>query len=103
MRPEKVIKRLILFASVLLPGIATFCQSTSLFPEIVNFTKKTYEAGNQNRAIDQDKRGILYVANDDGLLVFDGAYWKTYPLPNKSVVRSVAVSRDTIYVGGQKE
>src|SRR5215469_1789916 len=78
-------------------------QSSVLIPEIVNFSKKTYEAGNQNRGIGQDRRGLLYFANDDGLLVFDGTYWKTYPLPNGSIVRSLEVVDDRIYVGGQQE
>jgi ligand-binding sensor domain-containing protein/DNA-binding CsgD family transcriptional regulator len=78
-------------------------QNSILIPEIVNFSKKTYESGNQNRAIGQDRRGLLYFANDDGLLVFDGTYWKTYPLPNGSIVRSLTVVDDRIYVGGQQE
>ena len=78
-------------------------QNSILIPEIINYSKTTYESGNQNRAIGQDKRGLLYFANDDGLLVFDGTYWKTYPLPNGSIVRSLTVSGDRIYVGGQQE
>lgn len=78
-------------------------QSSVLIPEIINFSKNTYESGNQNRAIDQDKRGLLYFANDDGLLVFDGTYWKTYPLPNGSIVRSLTVVDSRIYIGGQQE
>jgi len=74
-----------------------------LVPEIINYPKKAYEAGNQSRAIGQDKRGLLYFANDDGLLVYDGTYWKTYTLPNGSIVRSLAVYDDRIYVGGQQE
>ena len=80
-----------------------FSQNSILIPEIINFSKKTYESGNQNRAIGQDKRGLLYFANDDGLLVFDGTYWKTYPLPNGSIVRSLTVAGDRIYIGGQQE
>ena len=74
-----------------------------LIPEIINYSKKAYESGNQNRYIDQDQRGLMYFANEDGLLVFDGTYWKTYPLPNGSIVRSLAVQGDRIYVGGQQE
>ncbi|HMH23139.1 MAG TPA: triple tyrosine motif-containing protein [Puia sp.] len=74
-----------------------------LIPEIINFPKKTYESGNQNRDIGQDRRGLLYFANDDGLLVYDGTYWRTYPLPNGSIVRSLAVEGDRIYIGGQQE
>ena len=78
-------------------------QNGILIPEIINYSKRVYESGNQNRAIAQDKRGLLYFANDDGLLVFDGTYWKTYPLPNKSIVRSLAVVDDKIFIGGQQD
>ena len=44
----------------------------------------------------------MYFANYEGLLSFDGNYWKTYPLPNKTVVRSIAMGKDNrIYAGGQ--
>ncbi|MES2777003.1 MAG: triple tyrosine motif-containing protein [Bacteroidota bacterium] len=84
-------------------AIPALSQNSILFPGIVHYTKKVYGAGNQTRSIGQDKRGILYFANDDGLLVFDGTYWKTYPLPNKSIVRSLVVVNDRIYTGGQQE
>ncbi|MBS1604205.1 MAG: hypothetical protein JST42_16175 [Bacteroidetes bacterium] len=84
-------------------SLRVLSQSSVLIPEIVNFSKNSYEAGNQNRGIGQDRRGLLYFANDDGLLVFDGTYWKTYPLPNGSIVRSLEVVDDRIYVGGQQE
>jgi ligand-binding sensor domain-containing protein len=46
----------------------------------------------------------MYFANYEGLLTFDGAYWKIYPLPNKTVVRSVAIGKDNrIYAGGQDD
>ncbi|MEO8405461.1 MAG: triple tyrosine motif-containing protein [Chitinophagaceae bacterium] len=95
--------RVLFFLIVSCTAINSFAQNAVLIPEIINFSKKTYEAGNQNRAIGQDKRGILYFANDDGLLVFDGTYWRTYSLPNKSIVRSALVTDDRIYVGGQQE
>src|SRR3569833_644329 len=84
-------------------GTHTFAQNGILIPDIINFSKKVYESGNQNRAIDQDARGILYFANVVGLLVFDGTYWRTYALPNGSIVRSLAVKGDKIFIGGQQE
>jgi ligand-binding sensor domain-containing protein len=79
-------------------------QNTIGIPNIVNYTKATYQAGSQTWNIVQDKKGIMYFANNDGLLSFDGSYWRIYPLPNKTIVRSVAISEDNkIYVGGQKE
>src|SRR5690606_10851033 len=71
-------------------------------PEIVNYSKQDYKAGNQNRDIAQDKNGVIYFANGDGLLVFDGVYWNLYPLPNKTSPRSIAIDENgKVFVGGQ--
>lgn len=78
-------------------------QNTIGLPEIINYSKHTYNAGTQNWDIKQDGKGLLYFANNDGLLVFDGTYWTTYPLPNKTIVRSVEIWNNKIYVGGQDE
>ncbi len=74
------------------------------FPDVINYPKLTYGAGLQNWDIKQDKNGIIYLANNEGLLTFDGRNWNLYPLPNKTIVRSVEVGTDgRIYVGGQDE
>jgi DNA-binding CsgD family transcriptional regulator len=79
-------------------------QNTIGIPDITNYSKDVYAAGTQNRCIVQDKNGIIYFANQDGLLSFDGTYWKTYPLPNRTIVRSIAIGKDNrIYVGGQDD
>lgn len=71
-------------------------------PSIINYSKKSYKGGNQNWDIDQDERGVMYFANNNGLLTFDGVYWQIYPLPNGIALRSIMVSKDgNIYVGGQ--
>src|SRR5690606_4333040 len=73
-------------------------------PLVQQYTKAAYKAGNQNWAVAAGKNGIMYVANADGLLAFDGQYWTLHPLPNKSTVRSVAVGEDgRIYTGGLGE
>src|SRR5665648_772340 len=41
-------------------------------PFIRNFPKREYKAGTQNWSIAQDKRGFMYFANNEGLVVFDG-------------------------------
>ncbi|HEV7783110.1 MAG TPA: triple tyrosine motif-containing protein [Chitinophagaceae bacterium] len=79
-------------------------QNTIGIPNIVNYTKMAYKAGNQNLCITQDASGIMYFANNDGLLSFDGTFWRIYPLPNKTIARSVAIGEDKrIYTGGQGE
>ncbi|MCR6722602.1 MAG: hypothetical protein NVV59_20430 [Chitinophagaceae bacterium] len=94
----------IIFYLLLLVGIEHLhAQNTIGVPQIVNYNKQSYGAGSQNWNITQDETGILYFANNDGLLSFDGTYWRIYPLPNKTIVRSVLAVGDKIFVGGQGE
>ncbi len=94
-------KRLLIF--IFLP-LQVVCQNTIGLPDIINYAKPVYKAGLQNWDIKQDKNGIVYFANNEGLLSFDGKYWNNYPLPNKTIVRSVEIAANGyIYVGGQDE
>ncbi|UEG48823.1 hypothetical protein LK994_09260 [Ferruginibacter lapsinanis] len=79
-------------------------QNTIGLPDVINYSKQTYAGGLQNWDIKQDKNGIIYFANNEGLLSYDGSKWTLYPLPNKTIVRSVEIGSDNkIYVGGQDE
>ncbi|MEI7735852.1 MAG: triple tyrosine motif-containing protein [Ferruginibacter sp.] len=81
-----------------------YSQNTIGLPDVINYYKGNYSAGLQNWDFKQDDNGILYIANNEGLLSFDGRYWKLYPLPNKTIVRSVEIAADNkIYAGGQDE
>jgi len=89
---------------ILLFPLADFCQNTIGLPDVTNYSKDRYKAGLQNWDIKQDNNGIIYVANNEGLLSFDGENWNLYSLPNKTIVRSVEIGSDNkIYVGGQDE
>ena len=79
-------------------------QSTIGLPAIRNYKNTDYHAAIEVWNIRQDKKGLLYFANNDGLLTFDGTHWKTYPLPNKAAIKSLAIDDSgRIYVGGQDE
>ena len=82
-----------------------FSQSNNIgSPPLKNYTKKDYRAGTQNWQIAQDQRGIVYAANNHGLLEFNGNHWRLYPLKNGTNLRSFKVAEDgKIYVGGQGE
>ena len=89
---------------LLLIPVLVSSQNTIGLPDIINYSKLSYNAGLQNWDVKQDKNGIVYIANNEGLLSFDGKNWKIYPLPNKTIVRSVEIGTDNkIYVGGQDE
>lgn len=73
-------------------------------PVIQAFPKEISQSGSQNGDIVQDELGIMYFANNDGMLAYDGTTWAIYPLPNYTIVRSLAIDEDgIIYAGGQNE
>lgn len=74
-----------------------------LTPPIQNFSSIHYKAASQNWGIDVDEEGILYAANNQGLLTFDGQRWELFPLKNNSIIRSVYAHNDRIYVGAYQE
>lgn len=73
------------------------------FRYIKNYSDKEYGKSPQNWCILQDKRGVIYVGNQSGLLEFDGVSWRAIKVENK-VVRSMAMDdAGTIYIGGHNE
>ena len=53
---------------------SAIAQNTMGIPDIINYSKQAYKAGTQSWDVKQDGNGILYFANNDGLLSFDGHY-----------------------------
>jgi ligand-binding sensor domain-containing protein/DNA-binding CsgD family transcriptional regulator len=85
-----------------LPAIAQF--RLAGLPFVRNFHTGEYKAGIQNKSIAQDKRGLLYIANNFGLLEYDGNEWKTYASGQGTKIRSVAIdTRGRVYVGSQDD
>ncbi len=69
-------------------------------PNIRNYTPKEYGAMPQNWAIIQDRRGVMYFGNWNGVLEYDGVSWRLISTPNRSGVRSFAMdTHGRIYVG----
>lgn len=68
-------------------------------PQIINFPKTEYNASNQNWSIDQDSNGTIFIANNKGLLIYNGA-WQLYELPGQQIVRAIACDKERIYTGG---
>ena len=67
-------------------------------PGMRNFQRSEYNCGTQNWAVAQAPNGMVYFANNDGLLEFDGQHWTTYrDLP--LVYRSLCIDNKRIYIG----
>lgn len=68
-------------------------------PPIITYQPVQYGAENQNWSISQSDDQHIYMANNKGLLEYNGANWQLYPSPNESVLRSVKVVGELIYTG----
>lgn len=76
------------------------CNSYSQeLPPINVFSAKEYGAENQNWSITQASSKFIYVANNKGLLEYNGARWQLYPSPNETIIRSVKAYKNKIYTG----
>ncbi len=73
-------------------------------PLVRQYNKSDFNAGRQTWMIGQSPDGMMYFANNDGLLEFDGSIWRLYRLPNHTIVRSLKIDQNgRIYVGGFNE
>lgn len=71
---------------------------------IRNYTIKEYGLAAQNWGIAQDSRGVMYFANNLGMLEYNGVSWKDFSLSSDNIVRSLAIdSKNTIYAGALGE
>ena len=92
----KILASLILFCL----SLTLYCQESS---PIVRFSPGDYNAANQNWAFTQNSKGYIFVANNEGLLEFNGADWKLSPSPNNTIMRSLCAEKDRIYSGAYME
>jgi len=99
---RKVISLSLIFCFVV---SSVFAEIKSVgIPFIRSFSKREYKGGSQNWNMVQTSNGLMYFANNDGVLEFDGNSWRLIPMPNSSVVRSLAVdSLQRVYAGAYNE
>ncbi|MEA1887135.1 MAG: LuxR C-terminal-related transcriptional regulator [Bacteroidota bacterium] len=68
-------------------------------PQTEYFSRSDYNAASQNWNITQSNNDILYFANNDGILEYDGVNWKLYRDMGPYVIRSVKSIGNKIYAG----
>lgn len=94
------LKNLLLFVLCLLAFKTAPAQDKAYgIPQIEYFNRREYNAATQNWSISQGSQDILYFANNDGLLEYDGVEWKLLRDMGHYVVRSVKSIGDRIYAG----
>lgn len=93
-----------IFLTVISTLILSYTGVSANNPNIINFSRNDYQAGNKNWSLSEDEKGIMYIGNDLGLLEFDGIDWHLNRLNKADVVRAIyAASNQTIYTGGYEE
>jgi serine phosphatase RsbU (regulator of sigma subunit) len=70
---------------------------------IQNFPRKEYDAQPQNWQITQGDDQLIYIANNGGLLIYNGESWKERALKGESPAKSILYHKDTIFIGGNNE
>ncbi len=69
-------------------------------PHIHNYSPKEYNKHAQNWWATQDERGVMYFANGDGILEYDGVSWRLIQNSKHARGRSLDIAADgTIYAG----
>ena len=68
----------------------------------ISYPPQVYKGGTQNWQIQQSEKGWLYVANNNGLLEFDGYSWTLHSMKGHRV-RALNLVSDKVYVGGSSE
>ena len=81
-------------------SLLNYAQNTPFFK---NFNISKYNSTNQNWDVSVANNGKVYVANEKGLLEYEGLNWKFYELPNKTAMRSVLALEDRIYYSSFEE
>lgn len=96
---KRLLTVLIVFLSILASVSATIRQP------IQNFYKMDYKLGAQNWGVSQQRNGLMYFANMNGLLSYDGIRWTSSQFPGSgNNVRSLKITpAGDIYVGAYNE
>lgn len=70
---------------------------------VFHYHPNDYQGDNQNWDICKDAKGRVFIANNAGLLVYDGAQSRLFELPQKSILRSVNCIDNKVYTGSFEE
>ena len=95
----KVVKTLLILSLLTIIGISINAQSPHYgLPGIRNFPRSEYAGANQSWSIGETENGLMYFANNSGLLEYNGANWALYKSVH-AVNRAICTVGNRIYIG----
>nr|WP_299342860.1 Two component regulator three Y domain-containing protein [Allomuricauda sp.] len=75
----------------------------NLLPPVYNYSLLDYNGAGKNWGLTTNKEGELFVANNKGMLHFNGEEWNLYKLPNNTIIRSILSQGERVYTGSYEE
>lgn len=98
------LKIMLIFIGIFYIHFIGFSQEPISQTVVSGFSKNNYGGGSQCWKILQGNNNRLYVANNEGLLIYNGTNWHLIPVSNKTIVRSIAFGDGgKLYAGAQDE
>lgn len=96
--------RILIFLVSIFSFFGIYAQNEIGLLSIRNFGQEDFNSQVQNFFVTQDKNGIIYVGNKEGVLEYRGGTWRKHQLSNLNDARCVAVAENgIIYVSGLNE
>jgi signal transduction histidine kinase len=99
-----------LFYFALLLSFGVIGSETSLAQQVSgaqyfvhHYEPSLYKAHAQNWQIVQNPLGLIFIANNNGILVYDGVKFSLFETPNSSVVRSLHTYENRVFYGAQND
>lgn len=90
-----------IFTTVLFIHLMNISQAQT--PYVSKFPYEKYKGGDQTWSMAQDKTGMIYIADNYGILQYDGMTWDKFPVENKNTPYSLIYYKDTLFVGADNE
>ncbi|MFN8415669.1 MAG: two-component regulator propeller domain-containing protein [Cytophagaceae bacterium] len=94
-----------LLSFLILYGILSFSSfAKEGLPVIRNYSVESYHAGIENWDAVQSDRGLMYFANSEGILEYDGVHWRLIETNYHGIIRSICKSpKGIVYAGGDHD
>jgi hypothetical protein len=102
---KNILKISLIILFVILLFLKINAQNMTSAPMIKNYPKSIYNGGTQTWDVCEADNGLIFFANNDGLLLFNGYQFSKYSLPQNTILRSIYYDNETkkVFAGGQNE
>lgn len=103
LQPLTLLLSTLLAAAVSFAAVPGFFDAEAGRPVFQNFRPTDYRGHPQVYSITHAASGLVYLSTEQGVIEYDGARWRTIPVPTSMVFEVAAGPHGEIWVGGEDE